>query len=228
MIDAFNCLPSGPPKTLAHRRLMTGRASDVKMSPGFAAARAFSTSFASARWFLSICSGVASFGSFGSDRSSLTCRATYSFTRAFMVASAWASAGVSGPTTRTVGGADAGDADVAGGAEGLSPLPHALSDRTAAATRLMRTPLVVDMAAPSFIVPVVAGLVTEPQRHAEVLLAQHPDRFRDPSPTPEFPTSGSQAVRSIHQPVSAGYAMLHRPHWQPMRPVQHSIAGANR
>jgi hypothetical protein len=53
-----------------------------------------------------------------------------------MVASAWASAGVNGPTTRSVGGADAGDADVAGGAEGLSRLEHALSASTAAATRL--------------------------------------------------------------------------------------------
>ena len=67
---------------------MTGRASGVKMSPGFAVARASRISFSRARWFLSICCGVASFGSFGSDRSILMCRSTYSFSRSFMVASA--------------------------------------------------------------------------------------------------------------------------------------------
>ncbi len=70
MIDDFNCLPSGPPKTVASRRLMTGCASGVKMSPGFAVARFFCTSFSKARWFWSICWGVASFGTAGSVRSS--------------------------------------------------------------------------------------------------------------------------------------------------------------
>ena len=53
-----------------------------------------------------------------------------------MVASAWASAGVSGPTTRSVAGADDGDSDVAGGVGSFSQLVHALSARTAAANRL--------------------------------------------------------------------------------------------
>lgn len=59
-----------------------------------------------------------------------------------MVESAPASASVSGPTRRSVAGADAGDADVAGGAEGLLPLTHALRVSMAAATKLTTTPCV--------------------------------------------------------------------------------------
>jgi hypothetical protein len=39
IIDDFNCLPSGPSKTAVISRLITGCASAVKMSPGFALAR---------------------------------------------------------------------------------------------------------------------------------------------------------------------------------------------
>jgi hypothetical protein len=50
-----------------------------------------------------------------------------------MVASAWASLSDSGPTTRSVGGASAGDADVAGGADGCS-LEHAAASAVATQT----------------------------------------------------------------------------------------------
>jgi hypothetical protein len=54
-----------------------------------------------------------------------------------MVASASASAGVNGPTTRSVGGADAGDSVVAGDAAGMPSREHAPSVRIATATTLM-------------------------------------------------------------------------------------------
>ena len=61
-----------------------------------------------------------------------------------MVASASASAGLSGPTTRSVAGAVNGDSVVAGGVGSLSQLVHTLSARTAAATRL--TPPIRELA----------------------------------------------------------------------------------
>ena len=47
-----------------------------------------------------------------------------------MVESAWASAGLSGPTRRSVGGAVSGEADVGGGGEGLSWPLHEVSARS--------------------------------------------------------------------------------------------------
>ena len=117
MIDAFNCLPSGPPKTVASRRLITGRASGVKMSPGFAVARAFSHrvsqtragSGRSARASRPSAEPAACAPASGAERRTPS-------SRSFIVASAFASSGVNGPTTRSVAGADAGESDVAGGA----------------------------------------------------------------------------------------------------------------
>ena len=144
---------------------MTGRAYGVKMSPVFAVARASRTSFSMARWFLSICCGVASFGSFGSDRSIFVRRSKYCLRRSFIVASASASAGVSGPTTRSVAGADDGDSDVAGGVGSLSQPVHALSARTTAATRL--TPPIRE--------PENRGETCQPPRRSEVNPAQERD-----------------------------------------------------
>src|SRR5579862_1125925 len=54
-----------------------------------------------------------------------------------MVVSAWASAALSGPTTRSVDGADVGDADVGGGGGGcLSLLVQAPSAKSTAAMKL--------------------------------------------------------------------------------------------
>jgi len=55
---------------------MAARDSGVKTSPGFASLRAAWISFASARWFVSICCGVASFGRWGSVASSFLWSAT--------------------------------------------------------------------------------------------------------------------------------------------------------
>src|SRR5258706_3804716 len=63
-----------------------------------------------------------------------------------MVASARASSGLRGPTTRSVGGADAGDAYVAGGGGGVLSRVHALSVRPAA-TRLTRPHRIARMGA---------------------------------------------------------------------------------
>ena len=63
-MDAISSLPSGPAKTAASSRLITGCASGPKMSPCLASLRASRTFCSKARWFLSISSGVASVGPF--------------------------------------------------------------------------------------------------------------------------------------------------------------------
>src|SRR5205085_1558308 len=97
--------------SVLHSRYLgsTSSMQSAMMSPGLAPARACRIRFSRTRWFWSICSGVASFGSLGSVFSTLVWRSTYSLRRSFIVASALASASLSGPTTRWVGGADAGD-----------------------------------------------------------------------------------------------------------------------
>ena len=87
---------------------MTGRASGVKMSPGFAVARASRTSFSNARWFLSICSGVASFGSFGSDLLELAVQVHVFLQTVIHGRERLRLLGCSGPTTRSVAGASPG------------------------------------------------------------------------------------------------------------------------
>jgi hypothetical protein len=80
MIEARRAGPSGPANTPASSCLMTALACAVKMSPGFAPRRASWSRRARARWCVSICSGVASFGSRKSVSSSFLWRATYSAT----------------------------------------------------------------------------------------------------------------------------------------------------
>jgi hypothetical protein len=90
-----------------------------------------------------------------------------------MVASACASAGVSGPTTRSVAGADAGDADVAGGGGGMPSPPHAFSPMTAAATRPATPSRFVYMGVltrPSALLSACCSCLAPPQRGGDQLL----------------------------------------------------------